>query len=131
MNYIDNSIDLSQFHLFKKDKSLLSEKTIGKLKALIKTNVTAPSKNIKLYIVKFSTSPTKSNVFKIIISQSTLTPKLNLVTDDDDYSITITFTEDELKKYKFRVKYINNIIDAFKNNKISFAKLSIPISDIL
>jgi hypothetical protein len=131
MNYIDNSIDLSKFHLFKKNKSLLSDTTIQNLKKIIKTNVQAPKANTKVYVVNFSVDDKKEKPFKIIIGQFTLTTKLNLVTDDDDYSQTITFTQDELKKYKFKVKYISSIIDAFKNNNISFSKLSVSITDIL
>ncbi len=131
MNYIDNSIDLSKYHLFKKDKSLLSADNMIKLKKSIKENVKSPQKNTKVYIVNFSIDNTKNKPFKIILAQFTLTTKLNLIIDDDDYSQTITFTEDELKKYKFRVNHINKIIEAFKNNKISFAKLSVSISKIL
>lgn len=131
MNYFDNSIDLSKFHLFKKNKSLLSDTNMNNLKKAIKENVKAPEKNMKVYVVNFSVDIKKDKPFKFILAQFTLTPKLSLVVDDDDFSQTITYTEDELKKYKFKVKYISNTIDAFKKNKISFAKMSVPISDIL
>lgn len=131
MNYIDNSIDLSQFHLFKKGKSLLSDNNIIKLKKSIKENVKAPNKNIKVYVVNFSVDIKKDKPFKFIIAQRTLTPKLSLVSDDDDFSQTITFTEEELKKYKFKIKYITDTINAIKKNKVSLAKLSVSISEVL
>lgn len=131
MNYIDNSIDLSKYHLFKKDKSLLSDINITKLKKTIKEYVKPPEKSIKVYVVNFSVDIKKDKPFKFVIAQQTLTPKLSLVSDDNDFSQTITYTEDELKKYKFKIKYISDIINAFKKNKISFAKSSVPISDIL
>lgn len=66
-----------------------------------------------------------------IVNVNILLPKLSLVTKDDDYGQTITYTEHELKKYNFKAKHISNIIDALKKNTISFGKLSVPISDIL
>ena len=125
------TIDLAKFHLFKNNTSLLEEVNMTKLKKSIKENVNPPAKNTKVWVANFSVDIEKKNPFSIIIGQYTLTPKLALVSKEDDRVQTITFSEDELKKYKFKVKYIGNIIESFKNNKISFAKLSIPISDIL
>jgi len=130
MEYIDKSIDLSKIHLFKKNTSLLNDVSMSKLKKLIKENVRPPQKNNKVWIVNFSVNINRKNPFTIVIGQYTLTPKLALVSKEDDRVQTITFSEDELKKYKFKVKYIGDIINAFKNNKISFAKMSVPISDI-
>jgi hypothetical protein len=131
MEYIDKSIDLAKFHLFKKSKSLLEEINISKLKKSIKENVKAPEKDIKVWVANFSVNINKKNPFTIIIGQYTLTPKLALVSKENDRIQTVTFSVDELKKYKFKVKHIGDIIDSFIKNKISFAKLSIPISDIL
>jgi len=130
MQYIDKSIDLSKYHLFKNNKSLLEESNMTKLKKSIKENVKPPQNNIKLWVSNFSVDPNNKNPFTIIIGQYTLTPKLALVKKDEDRVQTITFSEEELKKYKFKVKYIGDIINSFKQNKISFAKLSIPISDV-
>lgn len=131
MEYIDKSIDLAKYHLFKNNKSLLEETNMTKLKNSIKENVKSPLNNTKLWIANFSVNLNNKNPFTIIIGQYTLTPKLALVKKDDDKVQTITFSEDELKKYKFKVKYIGDIIDSFKKNKISFAKFSVPISSIL
>jgi hypothetical protein len=131
MEYIDKTIDLAKFHLFKKNKSLLEEINITKLKKSIKENVKAPEKDVKVWVTNFSVNINKKNPFTIVIGQYTLTKKLALVAKEDDRVQTFTFSEDELKKYKFKVKYVGDIIESFKKNKISFAKLSIPISDIL
>jgi len=131
MEYIEKTIDLTKFHLFKKNTSLLEDVNITKLKKSIKENVKPPEKNTKIWVANFSVDIKKKNPFTIIIGQYTLTPKLALVAKEDDRVQTITFSLDELKKYKFKVKYIGNIIDAFKKNNISFAKMSVPISDIL
>lgn len=131
MEYIDKSIDLSKYHLFKNNKSLLEETNMTKLKKSIKENVKPPQTNTKLWVSNFSINLNNKNPFTIIIGQYTLTPKLALVKKDEDKVQTITFSQEELKKYKFKVKYISDIIDSFKHDKISFAKLSIPITDIL
>ena len=60
-----------------------------------------------------------------------MTPKLSVVVHDDDYGQNITFTAEEYKDYGFHISYIYDIIKAIKEDKISFAKLSIPVSDIL
>lgn len=131
MEYIERTIDLTKFHLFKKNTSLLEDINMTKLKKSIKENVNPVTKNTKVWIANFSIDLKKKNPFTIIIGQYTLTPKLALVSKEDDSVQTITFSEEELKKYKFKIKYIGDIINAFKKNKLSFEKMTIPISDIL
>ena len=131
MEYIEKTIDLTKFHLFKKNTSLLADVNMTKLKKSIKENVKPPETHTKVWVANFSVDIKKKNPFSIIIGQYTLTPKLALVSKEDDRVQTITFSLDDLKKYKFKVKYIGNIINAFKKNNISFAKMSVPISDIL
>ena len=71
MSYIDKSIDLSKYHIFKKDKSLLSDTSIIKLKKQVKENVSPPTKNTKIYMPKsFSTCSCNKVKFAIIISKS-------------------------------------------------------------
>ena len=122
------NIDFNKFHLFKSSKSLLNAVNLPELKKLIKEDIKPPAANIKVYVVRFSLTG-KDKPFKIIVGQYTLTQKLNLITDDDDYSQTITFDKDEYSD--FHLTTIGKIIKAFKNNKIPFDKMSVPISDIL
>lgn len=131
MEYIDKSIDLTKYHLFKKDKSLLEDVNMTKLKKSIKENIEPPKANIKVWVVNFSIKKNNPNPFVIIVGQYTLTPKLALVSKDDDKTQTFTYSLDELKNYKFSVKHIKQIIKKFKTNLIDRSKLSIKISDIL
>ena len=131
MNYIDNSIDMSKVHLYKNNKSLLSESNMTKLKKEIKENVKAPTADTKVYIVNYIVNVSNPNPLKIIIAQYTLTPKLALVIKDGDNAQTITFSIDELKKYKFKNTYVGKIISLIKIKKINYKKMSVSITDIL
>jgi len=123
--------NLEGFHLFNKGKSVLQAMTLPILKKKIKEVVEAPNDNKKIYIVTYSYDEKKTLPFKIIIGQYTLTPKLSVVSDDDDYSQTITYTKDELKKYPFKESDVGKIIKAYRENSLSLSSLSVPISDIL
>jgi hypothetical protein len=130
MNYIDDSIDMSKVHLYKNNKSLLSENNITKLKKEIKEVVKPPTKDTKVYIVNYIVNVNNANPLKIIIAQYTLTPKLALVIKDGDNAQTFTFSLDELKKYKFKNIYVGKIISLIKVKKINFKKLSVSITDV-
>ena len=110
MNYIDSSIDTSNVHLYKNNKSLLNESNMTKLKREIKENIKPPTVDLKVYIVNYIVNVNNEIPLKIIIAQYTLTPKLALVIKDGDNAQTFSFTSDELKKYKFKHEYIGQII---------------------
>jgi len=130
MNYIDSSIDTSNVHLYKNNKSLLNESNMTKLKREIKENIKPPTVDLKVYIVNYIVNVNNEIPLKIIIAQYTLTPKLALVIKDGDNAQTFSFTSDELKKYKFKHEYIGQIISLIKQKKINFKKLNVSISDI-
>ncbi len=104
MTYIDKTYDMSKYHLFKSGglKSYLSDATISKLKKSIKENIKSPSKNRKVYVISFFIKPESENPLRIVCGQYTLTTKLALVMEDDDVSLTIKYTKDELEKYGFK-----------------------------
>jgi hypothetical protein len=123
--------DLKGVYLYKTGKRLLEESNITKLKALIKEQVQPPTENKKVYIVNYIYNETSKFPFKIIIAQYTLTPTLSLVIKDGDNSQTITYTNDEIQKYKFKENIISKIIKLIKLKKLDYKKLSIPITDIM
>ena len=50
---------------------------------------------------------------------------------DDDTSITITYTKDELKKYGFKKSHVSKIIKAIKNDLVSYEDFHDSIEHIL
>ncbi len=133
MGLIDKTFDMSKIHLFKSggSKSLLSEKTMPKLKKAIKENIKPPSKNKKVYTIEFSLNIDDIYPLRIICGQYTLTSKLALVMEDDDIALTIEYTQDELKKYGFQKEHIKKIIKAIKEQTATFTDLTDNITHIL
>jgi hypothetical protein len=124
-------LEPSQDHLFVSGELVASDKTSRMIKEYVKKNFEPPIKNIKGYIIRMDVD--KNNKFPLSINcgQITITPKLFIGPKDDDTFHTFTFTKDELMKYGFKMDYIYKMIDAIKNNKVSFEKSSISITELL
>ncbi len=133
MGFIDKTYDMSKIHLFKSggNKSLLSENTMPKLKNAIKQNVKPPNKNTKVFTIDFALKPESEYPLRIVCAQFTLTPKLALVTKDDDMSLTIRYSQEELKQYGFKKDHIKKIMKAIIDETASFAGLADNITHIL
>jgi hypothetical protein len=134
MNNIDNTYDMSKIHLLKmgNTKSYLSENTFPKLKKSIKENVQPPNKNIKVFTIDFAYKPESDTYpLRIICVPYTLTPKLALVTKDDDIGLTIRYTQNELKKYGFKKEHIKRIMKAMEEETASYHNFADSISHIL
>ncbi len=133
MGFIDKTYDMSKIHLFKSGgtKSYLSENTISNLKKSIKEYVKPPSNNTKVFLINFSLDYESEYPLRVVCAQFTLTPKLALVTKDDDTALTIKYSQDELKKYGFKKEHIKKIIKAVKEKTASFAGLADNITHIL
>ena len=127
---IDKSIDYNKYYIYRNNKPILSEVTIKKLKDSIKENITPPNKNKKIFILGFNYQQNHEHPLVIICSQKTITKHLALVMEDDDITQTITFDQEELKKYGFKKSYISKIIKAVKNYLISFENSSVTITDV-
>jgi len=130
---IENTIDFTMIHLFKSPSSthLLCEKTIPKLKALIKECINAPKKDKKVYVARFSYKPDTKVPLKITLAPYFITETLNLITDYDNPALTIEYTKKELEEYGFKKGHIKKIIHAIENNEVSFNELTESISNIL
>ena len=135
MNKIDKSIDISVYHMFKNNKSVLTAKTLTDLKKEIKERVKPPSKNVKVFVINFAlTKETNVNnpfAFVAICGQYTITPKLGMVMIDDDIAQTITYSREEFNKYGFKKSHITKIIKAIKNDLISYENFGVSITDVL
>jgi hypothetical protein len=130
---INKLIDTNKYHLFTKgnnNKIILSETTLKKIKDELKT-FENPSKYIKVYLVSINIDPKYKYPIIINCSQNTITPKLALLTKEDDMSISITYTKDELLKLGFKLSHIKKIIHALKNDLIDFTDLTESITDLL
>jgi len=131
MNKIDKSIDISVYHMFKNNKSVLTAKTLTDLKKEIKERVKPPSKNIKVFVINFSFKEDNKYPFRITCGQYTITPKLAMVMKDDDSAQVIRYDIEEFNKYGFKKSHILKIIEAIKNDLISYESLGISITDVL
>ena len=128
---IDQTYDMSNYHLFKNNKSILEASTITNLKKAIKENIEPPKSDTKVFVISFSIDPKYKFPLIIVCGQYTLTDKLTLVMKDDDTSITITYTKDELKKYGFKSNHINKIIKAIKLDLVSYEDFRDSITHVL
>jgi len=129
-NKIKNLIDISQNHLFINNKIIISAKLIKSLKQQIKEDFENPDKDLKCFIVTISLQPNYKYPLTINCSQYTITPKLFLVSKDDDVSQTFTYSEKELIKYNFKLSHIKKIIKALKKDLVSFEKSSVTITNV-
>lgn len=131
LKYIDDLLDCDKCYLYHKSKPILSASNIGNLRKEIKQFVEAPNENIKVHIVSFNKTTNKEQMFMVSCFQSTITPKLFLVDQDDDGGNIITYSEKELQLRRFRVSDVVKIIKAITNHKISFSSSKSSVSEIL
>ena len=127
---ITNLIDIKEYHIFINNKIVVSAKTIPNLKKKIKEEFDNPEKDIKCYMVSLSLDPNYKYPLMINCSSYTITPKLSLISIDDDVSQTFTYSKKELEEYSFKLSYIKKIIKALKKELISFEKSSVPITNV-
>ncbi len=127
---INNIIDVNKYHLFRNNKNILSANTFKMLKDELK-QFEEPSKNLKVYLIQFNIDPKYKYPLMINCTQNTLTPKLNLVINDEDMTTSVTYTPDELLKYGFKKNHLTKIMKAMKDDLISYRKPNVSISSIV
>lgn len=126
---MSKDINFKQYHIFKNNKVIASSSTMKKLKDEVKETFDAPSKNIKVYIISFSS---KTNFpLTITCSQFTITPNLTLIAKDDDMSQKVYYNKEEYEKYKFKMSHIKKIIKALKDELLSIEPDYWTISEVL
>ncbi len=130
---IDETYDMKQIHLFKNSTALyiVSEKTLSKLKKVVKENIENPNEDVDVFLVKFKLNLNDKIPLRILFAPYFITEKLNLIPNYDNSSLTIEYSKEEFEKYGFNKKHIKKIIKAIKNNKVSYKELSDNISNIL
>lgn len=131
MNKINIGIDLDNYHLFYKKKHILEAKNLKELKKSVKTNITNPKKEKKVYVIYFIIDENSKYPLKISCSQYTISTNSVLIMKQDDSSQTILWNKQNLLDFGLKMTHINKIFDAFKNNLISFADLGVGICDII
>ncbi len=127
---INSLIDTKMLHLFDKKNLVLSTKTLKDMKTKINT-LEQPKKDTKVYLIRLKID--KNDVTPLIIScsQYTLTTDYELYPKEDDPFQTITYTEDEIIKYGFKMGHLQRIIKAIKKHLVSFKQDTIPISRVI
>lgn len=133
MNKININIDLDKYHLFYKKKHIIEAKNLKELKKLVKTNITNPQKEKKVFVIYFiiDEDSKKKYPIKISCSQYTISKNSVLIMKPEDSSQTILWNKQNFLDLGLKISYINKIFDAFKNNSISFADFGVPICDII
>ena len=132
LTYIDKLVDVDKYYLYYKNKPILSAPNLKKLKQEIKEKINSPEKDQKVFVIGFGINDDdKKNLFTISCVKFTITKKLALINEKDDQGQTITYSKSQLEKRKFKLSDIVKIIKAIDNNKISFEKSFVPITDIL
>ena len=113
MEKINKILDMSKYHIFFKNKQLkeLSSPTLKILKTKIKKNVSNPKTEKKIFIVSLSYKPeSKDKILTIICSQYTLNTDLNIFLNEDDSSVTIIYSKEDLENISFDLTHIKKII---------------------
>jgi hypothetical protein len=128
---INIGIDFDKYHLFYKKKHILEAKNLKELKKLVKTNITNPQKEKKVFIVYFVIDDDSKYPIKLSCSQYTISTNSVLIMKSEDSSQTILWNKQNLLDPGLKMSYINKIFDAFKNNSISFADFGVGICDII
>lgn len=128
---IKKVIDPIKVHIFIGNELIASEKTTKLLKDYIKNNFEEPTKNLKGYIIHIDINNKSKIPLQIELTQVTITKKLMVGPKDDDAFQTFTYTPDELLNNGFKMSHIKKMMKAIKNNKISFEKSSISITELL
>lgn len=128
---INIGIDLDKYHLFYKKKHILEAKNLKELKKMVKTNITNPKKEKKVFIVYFIIDEDSKYPIKLSCSQYTISANSVLIMKHEDSSQTILWNKQNLLDLGLKMSHVNKIFDAFKNNSISFADFSVGICDIV
>lgn len=133
MKDIDSILLTDFYHIFYKNKELkpLGQKTLSKVEKAIKKNVIPPKTNKKVYIIRLKLNSKSNPKLILTCSQFSINTKLKLSKGFDDDSVVITYSEDELNKYKFNLSQINKIIEKLKKDELDISKQFISISEIL
>lgn len=130
LDYINELVDVKKYYLYYNNKPILSATTMKTLASEIKTNIEAPKKKIKVFVVNFKKTTNNKKLFIIGCYKFTITPKLVLISDDDDLGQNITYSKLELEKRKFRLSDIKKIIKLINDENTS-DETSMPITQLI
>jgi hypothetical protein len=131
LNNISNSFDIKLYYLYINNKLICKEKTIPKVKSTLKESYKNPVSDEKAYLISFTIDNKYKYPLMINCTSYTITPKLLMKTTDDDASQTFVYTADDLKNYGFNESHLFKIIQALKDESISFESNTVSISDVL
>ena len=128
---INKVIDPTKDHLYVSGDLIASDKTMKKIKEYVKTEFDPPKKNLKGFLIKFNIKNTSKVLMTITCTQITITPKLFIGATDDDMFQVFSYSPDEIKKYGFKKSHLKYMMNAIKNDLISFEKSKITITELL
>jgi len=131
LNDIKNSFDIKLYYLYINNKLICKEKTIPNVKSTLKESYKNPVADVKGYLISFTIDNKYKYPLMINCTSYTITPKLLMKTTDDDASQTFVYTADDLKNYGFNESHLFKIIQALKDESISFESNTVSISEVL
>ena len=123
-NRFDQTYQLTNTHI-------LEAPSFSLLKSKIQREMKPPEQDKKVYIISMEEDKKFKYPFTLLIAQYTLTTKNKLIAKDDDISIPILWTKDDLKKYGWKPEYVFKIIEALRNDEIDYSEGHDFISNIL
>ncbi len=110
-----HNIDFNKTYLITKNyKQILSASSFKILKDEIK-HFDNPTEDLKVYCIDFSFDAEYKYPLIINCTQTTITPKLNLVFKMDDMSLSITYIKEELSTYGYKYGFKKK--SSYKNNE--------------
>ena len=132
---IDDTYDMKMKNIFtsSKPRYIISEKTLPKLKNLIKEEINPPKNDIPVFIISFRLKKEDDDdiVLRINAIPYLITNKLNLVMDPEKIGLTIEYSKNEMKKHGFKKIHITKIIKAINEKTASFKDFTDNITHIL
>lgn len=130
---INKVIPLSKYNVYRNKNRIvgLSAHTMKDLAALIKKKVQKTGEEKEVYIIRVGYEPNNKNPIHVHINSTLIDEELDFVRPRYPTSISFNYSEEELKKYKFKHFHIQAFINAIENNLIDISKDFIQVSKVL
>lgn len=130
---INKIIPLSKFNIYRNNKRIigLCSNSVRDLETLIKKKVQKTGEKKEVYIVRASYDPNIKTPILVYIQSYIIDENLELKKPPYNKSISFTYSEEELKKYKFKQFHIQVFFNAIENELVDLSKENIKVTKVL
>jgi hypothetical protein len=130
MNNILQKINHDKIELYRNSKLILVANNLKELREKIIEEINPPSKDIPVFVIQYKIRENSKYPLTITGVQFKITPKLKLLSDIDDKTQNILYTEDDLES--FSISHLKKIMKAIKNRTISVKIFDkVTITDVI